>query len=150
MLARGSMMSDSLTKPSEVFASRVQPALDNYLAGPKDERLANNLAEAINNQVGWSFAYYLENDRSRLSGSTTPTEYRLKAFDECPATKMMWDLADANKHRFLTRQQPVPRTVTSSTAAFSIRNNELWVNEYNKAFLPEATAAMEYLKRQPD
>jgi hypothetical protein len=63
---------------------------------------------------------------------------------------MMWDLADANKHRFLTRQQPVPRTVTSSTAAFSIRNDELWVNEYDKAFLLEATAAMEYLKKQPD
>jgi hypothetical protein len=72
-------MSDSLTKPSEVFASRVKPALDNYLAAPKDERLANNLAEAINNQVEWSFAYYLKNDRSRLSGATTPTEYSTNA-----------------------------------------------------------------------
>jgi hypothetical protein len=139
----------SLTKPSEIFASRVEPAFQDYLANPITERLANNFAEAINSQLEWTHVYYAKKDPSRLSEDSLE-KFRRKIFDECPAAKMMWDLADANKHRILERQQTIRRTVTVSTAAYSNRNGELWVNEYEKPFLPEATAAMEYWKNWRD
>ena len=136
-------------KPSERFASEIKPALHDYATAPNDERLANILASAIDNHTEWSFRYYNEHDPSRLFGTKTPMEFRQKVFNTCPNLRMMWDLNDGCKHRFLTRQG-IPRTVTSSTAAYSIRNNELWVNGYDKPFLPAANTAAEFWEKWPD
>ena len=136
-------------KPSERFASEIKPALHDYATAPNDERLANILASAIDVHAEWSFTYYKEHDPSRLLGAKTPMQFRQKVFNTCPNLKMMWDLNDAHKHRFLTRQG-IPRTVTLSTAAYSIRNNELWVNQYDKPFLPAAKTAAEFWEKWPD
>jgi hypothetical protein len=77
-------------------------------------------------------------------------EFRQKVFGECLDLKMMSDLADADQHRFLTRTRPVARAVTSSTATYSIRDNELWVNRYEKPFLPAARAAVDFWEKWPD
>jgi hypothetical protein len=142
-------MTNALLKPSEIFASNIQPAFRHYAAAPNDERLANILAAAIDNHAEWSFQYYSQNDPSRLSGATTPIKFRQKVFSACPSLRMMWDLNDANKHRFLTRPG-VPRTVTSSTAAYSLRDNELWVNGYDEPFLLAVKDAAEFWEKWPD
>ena len=56
-------MSDELIKPSDQFRREIEPALDDYLKDVGSERLANNLARAIDHQVDWTFEYYKKVDR---------------------------------------------------------------------------------------
>ena len=142
-------MSGALQKPSEVFRRKILPAFRDYGADPSNERLANILAAAINDQAEWTFQYYDRGDRSRLFGTTTAIKFREAIFGMCPELRMMWDLADADKHRFLTRPGLI-RSVSLSTAAYSVRDSELWVSGFDKPFLPTATIAMQFWERWPD
>ena len=54
-----------LTKPSVIFRERVVPAYSDYLKAPLSERRANNLAEALNNTVKWTYLYLNEVDPAR-------------------------------------------------------------------------------------
>ena len=48
-----------LVKPSERFRQEIEPALADYRAGSlPSERLANNLAKAIDHHLEWTFSYY--------------------------------------------------------------------------------------------
>jgi len=60
-----------LTKPSVIFRERVVPAYSEYLKDPLSERCANNLAEALNNTVEWTYLYLDEVDPARLDGATS-------------------------------------------------------------------------------
>jgi hypothetical protein len=142
-------MNSSLLKPSEVFLQKIKPAFLDYVAHPGDERLANILATAINSHAEWTFRYYEQIDRSRLFGATTLKKFREMIFDMCSELRMMWDLADADKHRFLTRTG-IERFVSLSTASYSVRDSELWVSGYEKGFLPAATAAVKFWEEWPD
>ena len=46
------------------------PAYATYLNNPLSEYHANNLAEALNNKVEWTYLYLDEEDRERLNGAT--------------------------------------------------------------------------------
>jgi hypothetical protein len=46
------------TKPSERFATEVEPALAEYRADPTNQRRANDLARAIDHQLDWTYQYY--------------------------------------------------------------------------------------------
>ena len=47
------------------------PAYSEYLKDPLSERCANNLAEALNNTVEWTYLYLDEVDPARLDGATS-------------------------------------------------------------------------------
>jgi hypothetical protein len=56
-----------------------------------------------------------------------PMDFRRHRFAECPDLKIMWDLADAWKHRIPDRDSNPPRTVESSTGAYYVEGNDLRV-----------------------
>jgi len=138
-----------LTKPSEIFQQKIAAAHEEYLQTPTSERKANGLATALNDQAEWTFQYYEGNgDSNRLLGATSPMEFREKVFGKCPELKMMWDLADADKHRLLGNPA---HSLTASTAAYIVQANELIVTApYNQSFSRAAATAVEYWKRWPD
>jgi hypothetical protein len=143
-------MTNSLTKPSRIFNERIAPAYNEYLSDPKNKRLARILAAALDHHLEWTFQYYKQNDPSRLAGANNLIDFQEATFGKFPTTRMMWDLADADKHILFTMERLVPRLVHTSTNPFSVYKDELWVDPYNKPFLPEVTAAMEYWKNWPD
>ena len=66
-----SIIMSRLTKPSVIFRERVVPAYAAYLNNPLSENHANNLAEALNNTVEWTYLYLDEVDPARLDGATS-------------------------------------------------------------------------------
>jgi len=62
---------------------------------------------------------------------------------------MMFDIADASGHRFLTIK-PHLRKVTVATDAFTIKEDALWVLHYNKPILPSLAAAVRFWRRWSD
>jgi hypothetical protein len=88
------------TKPSEIFRQRVEPAYSEYLQNRLSEYHANNLAEALNNQVEWRYKYLKEVDPSRLNGATLGS-YRTDLLTQHQPLRVMSDLANAAKHRKL-------------------------------------------------
>src|SRR5215469_8150568 len=107
-----------LTKPSLIFRERVVPAYADYLNRPLSEYHANNLAEALNNKVEWTYLYLddVEN-RARLNGATLAS-FRTGLLTEHRALHVMSDLADAAQHRELTFERKPARVVTLSTDAY--------------------------------
>src|SRR5262245_30172571 len=88
-------MTNGLIKPSEQFQQEIQPALDDYLEDPLSERVAKNLARAIDHQVDWTFEYYQKNDRSRLNGARDVKSFRRQLVTQCSELQIMNDLPDA-------------------------------------------------------
>ena len=84
-----------MRKPSETFRQFIEPAYDDYLKDPLSERLANNLAAALNHQVDWTFIYYKAVDPSRLDGAPEVKSFRRKLSVQCQPLQIMNDLADA-------------------------------------------------------
>src|SRR5262249_52798990 len=120
------MMSRLTTKPSEILRQRVEPAYSAYLQNPLSEYHANNLAEALNNQVEWRYKYLKEVDASRLNGATLGS-FRTDLLTEHQALHVMRDLADAAQHRELTFECNPPRVVTLSTDAYYQKDGVLYV-----------------------
>jgi hypothetical protein len=89
------------------------------------ERLANNLARAIDYQTDWTFDYYKATDPSRLVGATDVKSFRRKLLPQCEPLQMMNDLSDVAHHRFLNRPSDPPRVVEASTAAYSVKAGAL-------------------------
>jgi hypothetical protein len=143
-------MSNGLTKPSEIFRREIEPALDDYLAHPLDERLANNIARAIDHFADWTFKYHKEVDPSRLSGATDEKSFRAQLLPQCPELQMMNDLSDAAHHRFLNRPNNPERVVTESTAAYSVQNGQLYVPKYGKEFGPSVRIAANFWRHWQD
>jgi hypothetical protein len=116
-------MSNGLIKPSEQFQRQIQPALDDYLRDPGSERLANNLARAVDHQVDWTFEYYKQNNPSRLNGASDVRSFRRQLLKQCPELQMMNDLSDAAHHRFLTWPSDPPRITVESSSAYSLNSS---------------------------
>jgi hypothetical protein len=95
--------------PSVRFPTDIAPALVDYKASPLSERLANNVARAVDHHLEWTHVYYLEGDPSRLLGATELKDFRLHLFSTCRELQMMWDISDAAHHRILTRRSIPPR-----------------------------------------
>jgi hypothetical protein len=122
-----------------------------YKASPLSERLANNVARAVDHHLEWTHVYYLEGDPSRLLGATELKDFRLHLFSTCRELQMMWDISDAAHHRILTRRSiPPRRMVNTSTAAYFTKAEELWVNGYDKPFLASALNAVGFWRRWSD
>jgi hypothetical protein len=136
-------------KPSEVFASDVWPAYEEYRADPLSERRAMNAASAIDHHLDWTFEYYSRVDPSRLIGRSTHSEFRDALFGECRPLRIMWEISDASHHRFLEPRK-VQRRVTAATDAFVEINNELWIVPYKLPFLRTLETAVAYWQRWLD
>jgi hypothetical protein len=114
-------MTNGLIKPSERFRQEIQPALDDYLKELGSERLANNLARAIDHQVDWTFEYYEQTDPRRLNGAKDEKSFRRQLLGQCPELAIMNDLSDAAHHRFLNRPSNPARVTVTSSAAYSVQ-----------------------------
>ncbi len=135
-----------LTKPSVMFRERVVPAYANYLNHPLSEYHANNLAEALNNTVEWTYLYLDEVDRARLNGATLAS-FRTGLHR---ALHVMSDLADAAQHRELTFECKPARVVTLSTDAYYEKQGVLFVKHFDVPFLSVAKQAFEFWRDWPD
>ena len=108
-------MTNGLTRPSERFIQEIEPALAEYNKGPLSERLANNLARAVDHHLDWTFDYYRKVDPSRLNGAGDEKSFRRQLLQQCSQLQIMNDLSDAAHHRFLTRPNNPSRIVDTST-----------------------------------
>jgi hypothetical protein len=136
-----------LTKPSEIFLERVLPAYQEGVAAPTSERHANIAAKAVSDQIEWTYQFYEQEDPTRLNGARSLKEFREQLFDRCFWLKVLWDTADADKHRFLTRSNTT-RLIDSSTAAYSGTGNVLLLG--GSAFLPMLEAAVDFWRNWQD
>ena len=135
--------------PSEIFRQRVEPAWQDHLKNPRSEYYANNLAEALNNKVEWTYLYLDEEDRERLNGATLAS-FRTGLLTKHRALNVMSDLADAAQHRELTFERKPPRVVTLSTDAYYEKQGVLFVKHFDTPFPSVARQAFEFWRDWPD
>jgi hypothetical protein len=139
-----------LTKPSVIFRERVVPAYADYLNHPLSEYHANNLAEALNNKIEWTYLYLDEvENRARLNGATLAS-FRTGLLTEHRALHVMCDLADAAQHRELTFERKPARVVTLSTDAYYEKEGVLFVKHFDTPFPSAAKQAFEFWRDWPD
>ena len=143
-------MSGLTTKPSEIFRQRVEPAYSDYLQNPLSEYHANNLAEALNNQVEWTYKYLKAVDPQRLHFDATLGSFRTDLLTQHRPLHVMSDLADAARHRELEFERKPARIVTRSTDAYYEKEGVLYVKGFDTPFASEAAQAFEYLRNLPD
>ena len=138
-----------LTKPSVIFRERVVPAYAAYLNNPLSENHANNLAEALNNTVEWTYLYLNEADPARLNGATLGS-FRTDLLTEHRALHVMSDLADAAQHRELTFERKPAHVVTLSTDAYYEKQGVLFIKHFDMPFPSAARQAFEFWRDWPD
>jgi hypothetical protein len=138
-----------LTKPSVIFRERLVPAYATYLNRPLSEYRANNLAEALNNTVEWTYLYLNEVDPARLNGATLGS-FRTGLLTEYRALHVMSDLADAAQRRELTFERKPDRSVTLSTDAYYEKQGVLFVKHFDMPFPSAAKQAFEFWRDWPD
>ena len=119
------------------------PAYAAYLNNPLSENHANNLAEALNNTVEWTYLYLNEADPARLNGATLGS-FRTDLLTEHRALRVMSDLADAAQHRELTFERKPERVVTLSTDAYYEKQGVLYVKHFDVPFPSAARQAFEF------
>jgi len=143
-------MSSLTTKPSEILRQRVEPAYSDYLQNPLSEYHANNLAEALNNQVEWTYKYLKAVDPHRLHFDATLGSFRRDLLTQHRPLHVMCDLADAAQHRELTFERKPPRVVTLSTDAYYEKEGVLYVKHFDTPFSFEAEQAMTFWRNLSD
>ena len=143
-------MSSLTTKPSEIFRQRVEPAYSDYLQNPLSEYHANNLAEALNNQVEWTYKYLKAVDPHRLHFDATLGSFRTDLLTQHRPLHVMSDLADAAQHRELEFERKPARVVTLSTDAYYEKDGVLYVMGFDVPFSSAAGEAREYWLNFPD
>jgi hypothetical protein len=143
-------MSGLTTKPSEILRKRVEPAYSDYLKNPLSEYHANNLAEALNNQVEWTYKYLKAVDPLRLHFDATLGSFRTDLLTRHRPLHVMCDLADAAQHRELEFERNPPRVVTLSTDAYYEKDGVLYVRHFDVPFSSAAAQAMTFWRSLPD
>jgi len=143
-------MSSLTTKPSEILRQRVEPAYSDYLENPLSEYHANNLAEALNNQVEWTYKYLKAVDPQRLHFDATLGSFRTDLLTQHRPLHVMSDLADAAQHRELEFERKPARVVTLSTDAYYEKDGVLYVMGFDVPFSSAAGEAREYWLNFPD
>ncbi len=124
----------------------MEPAFSDCCASPLDERLAKIAARAVTDQVEWTFKYYEKVAPSRLNGADF-AQFRRLVFGQCPELGIMRDIADAARHRFLQRPNAV---IETSTDAYIVRDDQLWVKVYERPFLDALSVAVDFWRGWPD
>ncbi len=118
--------------PRTFFEQHVRPTYEEWLRHSLDERLAKSAAQEANNMAAYVLQYWQDLDRSQVYGFTAKEETRYRnalADRECSDFALARDVAEAHKHRELTRE---PRLITryDQTAA---RETEWDEAEWDKA-----------------
>src|SRR5262249_5047989 len=109
-------MTNGLIKPSEQFHQEIQPALDDYLKNPLSERLAKNLARAIDHQVDWTFEYYQQNDRSRLNGARDVKSFRRQLVTQCSELPLQSPTGGGSVQLYISTYGPFLPAATKAVA----------------------------------
>lgn len=111
-------MAKATRTPAEHFQLIVAPNYRRFLRDPGSEVDAVNAVYATAHLVDWAYWYWIEHDPAQLGGAQDEKGFRAALFAQCSQLQIVHDLADASKHRFLTRSART-RLVTSATAAFA-------------------------------
>ena len=101
--------------PEETFGNRVKPPYDEYMLDPGTEWKAQAAAYGVGHIMEWLYEYYRHHDLARLRGTGGLPDFREMLFKQCLDLRIVFDVAEASKHRFLTKRTA---TVPSSTDAF--------------------------------
>lgn len=132
--------------PEESFRRDVLPNFDCYMSDFGAEWKAKNVAYAAAHLIEWVYEYYRVHGASRLSGASSLSDFRQGLFVQCPALKVVHDMAEAHKHRFLTRRRSAP-TITSSTEAFQAHDEWLEVTATGQRFDDVISEVVDFWRR---
>lgn len=110
--------------PRKHFEIDVRPACEAYFADSTSQWKAKAAAQAINNFAEWTFHYYSKSDVARLNGAATVGQFKTMHANLCREFRVVWDLAEAAKHRYLTDHLE-QRVVTTSTDSWAKKENTL-------------------------
>jgi hypothetical protein len=133
--------------PRQHFETDVRPPCEAYFADATSQWKAKAAAQAINNFAEWTCEYFKKNDPARLLGAKSAKQYRTIHAKACPAFRIVWDLADAAKHRFLT-QRIDGRVVTTSTGAWADGVETLQIKPTGEHVDEVIGIAMDYWEQQ--
>ena len=133
--------------PRAHFEKDVRPPCQAYFADPTAGWRAKAAAQAINNFSEWTFLYYTSHDPARLQGATGLGQFKTKHASACREFRIVWDLAEAAKHRFLTTHLR-SRIVTTSTGAWTDNNKTLEIIATGDQVDVIIGEAMEYWDKQ--
>lgn len=100
----------------DTFENEVIPSYQHYVTDRGSKWKAKSAAYAVGHFPEWMFKYYSFQDQARLQGAASLSQFRDILFGQCPDLQIVFEVALASKHRFLTHKPGA--TVTSATAAF--------------------------------
>ena len=78
--------------------------------------------------IEWVFVYYEHHNPRRLCGAKNLDAFREMMFAQCPELRTVYDLALANKHRFLT-VAPERRTIRGATDAYVVAEDRVKLSD---------------------
>jgi hypothetical protein len=104
--------------PRKHFEIDVRPPCEAYFQDSTSQWKAKAAAQAISNFAEWTFHYFEKNEPQKLFGTKGVGDYKTYHASACPSFRIVWDLADAAKHRFLTRHLE-QRIVTTATGGWA-------------------------------
>ena len=145
----GGKSMSGLLKPSETFRSHVVPNYEAYWDDPTGWK-ADNLVGALNNHAEWVYYYYSRTDTSRLFGTNHVYGFRKYLWEnKCPEIQMIWNLADALKHRHLDKH-PEDQLVAASSAASDGQLGPIYITEYRMFLGTGMERVFKFWKRWKD
>lgn len=125
-------------RPEDTFTERVIPPYNLYMDDRGIIWKATSAASAVGHFPEWIFEYYNHHNQARLQGATNPDQFRTTLFGQCPELKIVFEVALASKHRFLTR---IPgATIPTATDAFiegdrlTLPNGQFYDDVLERAF----------------
>lgn len=107
----------SLTFGADTAKDKYQEFLEEYAEFKNDEtsiKKASNLANSAWHLVDWSFV-----DFQSIHNCNNIVEFRETLFPNCPSLKIMHDLANAKKHKNLTRPKANLKNTRKHNGVFS-------------------------------
>ena len=104
--------------PRKHFEIDVRPPCEAYFQDSTSQWKAKAAAQAINNFAEWTFHYFKNYEPAKLFGAKGVEGFKTFHANACREFRVVWDLADAAKHRHLTRNLQ-QRVVTTSTGGWA-------------------------------
>lgn len=108
-------MSVGLTSPRLHFDTEVRPPVEQYLSDPGVEWKAKCAAVALTSLIEWTYEYLKCHRAPDMPGSSN--DFRKRMIHRCGAIQPVLDVADAMRHRILTKNLS-ERIVRRSTDAW--------------------------------
>lgn len=103
-------------RPEETFVNEVIPSYEHYMADRGCKWKAKCAAYAVGHFPEWMFEYYNYHDQARLQGAAGSSQFRDILYGQCRDLEIVFEVALASKHRFLTHKPGA--MVTAATDAF--------------------------------